>query len=86
MSTSMTKHLGAAAAAMAVAMFAFGAQAQEAKTAPKAKVAACNSLKEQTGCETRTDCSWVNESKDAKTGKVKKKAYCRAKPAPKKKG
>lgn len=78
-------HIGAAAAAMAVAMFAFGATAQEAKTTPKAKVATCNSLKEQTGCEARSDCSWVSESKDAKTGKVKKKAYCRAKPVAKKK-
>jgi hypothetical protein len=42
-------------------------------------------LKELSACEARSDCNWVNESKDAKTGKVKKKAYCRAKPAPKKK-
>lgn len=85
---SFGRYLGATAAAVAVAMFAFGAQAQEKKADPKAatkKPAACNSLKEQAGCEARSDCGWVAESKDAKTGKVKKKAYCRAKPAPKKK-
>ncbi len=85
---SFGRYLGATAAAVAVAVFAFGAQAQEKKADPKAAkkaVAACNSLKEQTACEGRTDCSWVAESKDAKTGKVKKKAYCRAKPTPKKK-
>lgn len=85
MSTSF-KQISAAAAAIAVAMFAFGAQAQEAKTTPKAKVAACNSLKEETACTARSDCGWTKESKDAKTGKVKKKAYCHAKPAAKKKG
>jgi hypothetical protein len=79
------KQISAAAAAIAVAMFAFGAQAQEAKTTPKAKVAACNSLKEETACTARSDCGWTKESKDEKTGKVKKKAYCHAKPAAKKK-
>jgi hypothetical protein len=43
------------------------------------KPAACKTLKAQAGCEERSDCSWVGESKDAK-GKVKAKAYCRAKP------
>ena len=48
--------------------------------APKAAAPAkCNTIKQQAGCEGRTDCSWVGESKDAK-GKVKAKAYCRAKP------
>lgn len=85
MSTSFTQQISAAAAAIAVAMFAFGAQAQDAKTAPKAKVAACNTVKEETACTARSDCGWTHESKDAKTGKVKKKAYCHAKPVAKKK-
>ena len=50
------------------------------KAAPKAAAQPkCKTIKQQAGCEGRTDCSWVAESKDAK-GKVKAKAYCRAKP------
>ncbi len=78
---------GATAAALAVALFAFSAQAQDkgTKTAPKAeKKAACNSLKAETACSARSDCNWVGEAKDSK-GKVTKKAYCRANPTPKKK-
>jgi hypothetical protein len=60
------------------------AQTPPATTAPKATTAAkkqpaCKTVKAQAGCEERTDCSWVGESKDAK-GKVKAKAYCRTKP------
>ena len=88
---STSRYLGISAAAAAVALFAYGAQAQEKKTAPAPaaktekteKKAACNSLKVQTGCEARTDCNWVAESKDDK-GKVKKKAYCRSNPTAKK--
>ena len=71
------------------AVFAFGASAQEKKMDPpkKAEVVkkekappACKTIKAQAGCEGRTaDCTWVAESKDDK-GKVKAKAYCRAKP------
>ncbi|MDX2202484.1 MAG: hypothetical protein NW223_07030 [Hyphomicrobiaceae bacterium] len=78
--------LGMTVAAAALALFAVGAEAQEKKADVKAakKPAVCNSLKDQTACDARSDCSWVAESKDAK-GKIKRKAYCRAKPAPKKK-
>jgi hypothetical protein len=87
--TKLLSKVGIAAAAVALAAFAYGAQAQQKapeKAAPKAAAQAkCNTIKAQAGCEGRTDCSWVAESKDAK-GKVKAKAYCRAKPkeAPKK--
>ena len=78
------KGLGLSGAALALVLLGGGVQAQ----APKAdttkamtakKPAACKTLKAQAGCEERSDCSWVGESKDAK-GKVKAKAYCRAKP------
>ncbi len=88
--TKMTTGLGISAAAVALALFAMAAQAQQKapdKAAPKAAAQPkCNTIKQQPGCEGRTDCSWVAESKDAK-GKVKAKAYCRAKPkeTPKKK-
>ena len=74
---------------VALAVFAFGAPAQTPKMDPPKKVEAvkkpaappaCKTIKAQAGCEARTaDCTWVAESKDDK-GKVKAKAYCRAKP------
>ena len=86
---TLLKTLGISAAAAMLALFAFGASAQEKKMDPpkKAEVVkkekappACKTIKAQAGCETRTaDCTWVAESKDDK-GKVKAKAYCRAKP------
>ena len=86
--TTIRTGLGIAAAAVAVALFAYGAQAQQKAPDKAPKAAAqpkCNTIKQQAGCDGRTDCGWVAESKDAK-GKVKAKAYCRAKPkeAPKK--
>jgi len=86
---TLVKTLGISAAAALFAVFAFGASAQEKKMDPpkKAEVVkkakappACKTLKAQAGCEARAaDCTWVAESKDDK-GKVKAKAYCRAKP------
>ena len=87
--TKLLSKVGISAAAVALAAFAYAAQAQQKapdKAAPKAAAQPkCKTLKQQQGCEARSDCSWVAESKDAK-GKVKAKAYCRAKPkeAPKK--
>lgn len=59
------------------------------KAAPAPKLAACNSIKEEAPCKMREpSCQWVSAAmgKD-KAGKevVKKKAYCRITPAPKKK-
>jgi hypothetical protein len=88
-STICTKGLGLSGAALALLLLGLGAQAQtppKTDTAPKAtaakakKPAACRTVKAQAGCEERSDCSWVGESKDAK-GKVTKRAYCRAKPS-----
>ena len=78
------KGFGLSGAALALVLLGGGVQAQapKADTTPKAtakKAPACKTLKAQAGCEERSDCSWVGESKDAK-GKVKAKAYCRAKP------
>jgi hypothetical protein len=86
---TLVKTLGISAAAALLAMFAYGASAQEKKAEPAKKEAAakkppappaCKTIKAQAGCEGRAaDCTWVAESKDDK-GKVKAKAYCRAKP------
>ena len=80
---TLVKTLGISVATAALALFAYGASAQEkkaARTPPKKTPPACKTIKAQAGCEARTaDCTWVAESKDDK-GKVKAKAYCRAKP------
>ena len=44
------------------------------------KPPACNTLKDETGCGAREDCTWVAASIDTKTQKEKRKAYCRSKP------
>lgn len=88
------KYLGVTAGTAALALFAFGASAQEKKVtpAPAPKTAAkttkpptCNSLKDEAACKARSDCNFVPESKDAKSSKVKRKAYCRSNPTPAKK-
>ena len=77
---TVMRTLGVSAAAAVLALMAYGASAQEKKPAPAKKPPACKTIKQQGGCEARAeDCTWVAESKDDK-GKVKAKAYCRAKP------
>jgi hypothetical protein len=74
-----------AAAAMALAIFAFTADAQQkapekAEPVAKAKVKAksvCNAITEEAACKANTTCAWVAALMDAKTGKQKRKAYCR---------
>jgi hypothetical protein len=77
---TLLKTFGISAATVAVALFAYGASAQDKKPAPAKKPPACNSLKDEAACKAREDCTWVGEVMDAKTKKVKTKAYCRAKP------
>jgi hypothetical protein len=75
------------AAALVLSAFAYGgvSAAEKAKEVAK-RPPACNSVKEEKGCEAREDCTWVAAVTDAKTGKQKRRAYCRAKPkAPAKK-
>jgi hypothetical protein len=61
------------------------AQEKKATTTPKAPVAktpsVCKGVSEAACKEKTTECTWVKASKD-KNGK-ERKAYCRAKPAPK---
>ena len=81
-----------AAAAIALAMFAFSADAQQkapekaepaAKTEKKVKPkSVCNSITEEAACKANATCAWVAALMDAKTGKQKRKAYCRTKPKP----
>jgi len=90
---TLAKTLGISAAAVALVLFGYAAQAQapkkeEPKAAAKkpAPPPKCNSLKTQATCEARDDCRWVSASIDEKTKKQKKAAYCQSKPkAPAKK-
>ena len=82
MNKLLIRGIGLAATAALIVVVSYGASAQE-KKAPAKKPAACNTLKDETACKARDDCNWVAESKDDK-GKVKRKAYCRANPTPKK--
>ena len=75
--------LGLSAAAFALTMFA--ASVSNVSAQAPAKPPACNTLKEEAACKAREDCSWVSAIVDSKTGKEKRKAYCRKKPAAKKK-
>jgi len=80
------RSLGIAAVAVVLAAFVYGGgvSAEEKKKGEPAP-AACNSLKDESACEARQDCSWIKASVDPKTNKEKRKAYCRAKPKSKKK-
>jgi hypothetical protein len=81
------KLLQLSAAALLLSAFAHGGVSAAEKKKEAAKAApACNSLKEDKGCEAREDCTWVAAVTDKKSGKEKRRAYCRAKPkAPAKK-
>jgi len=74
--TAIGKLLTASAAA-AVLLVAAGAFAQEAAKKPAKAKTACNALSEETACKANDTCSWVAALMDEKTGKQKRKAYCR---------
>jgi hypothetical protein len=86
MQINIIKMLQLSAAALLLSAFAYGGVSAAEKKKEAAKAPACNSLKEDKACEAREDCTWVAAVTDAKTGKQKRRAYCRAKPkAPAKK-
>lgn len=75
------KLLQLSAAALVLSAFAYGGvSAAEKKKEAAPKPPACNSLKAEAGCEARQDCTWVAAVVDKKSGKEKRRAYCRAKP------
>jgi hypothetical protein len=78
--------LGTLAVAALMIGVAAQAQAQEKKAEPAAKTAkpksVCNSITEEAACKANATCAWVAALMDAKTGKQKRKAYCRTKPKP----
>ena len=76
--TAIGRLLGASAAAgvLLLGVAAYAQTAEPAKKAPKAK-SVCNAITEETACKTNDTCRWVAALMDAKTGKQKRKAYCR---------
>lgn len=76
--------LGGLAMTIALAALAYGVVlGTEENSAEAAAAPACKTFTKEEDCTARQDCSWVKASIDAKTGKEKRKAYCRAKPKPK---
>jgi len=62
------------------------AQAQQKapqSPAPKATAkSACNQISDEAKCTAEATCSWIAALTDSKTGKQKRKAYCRTKSKP----
>ncbi len=87
MTTKVIRILQLTAAALVLSAVTYGGvSAAEKKKEAAPKAAACNTIKDEKACEARQDCTWVAAVTDAKTGKQKRRAYCRAKPkAPAKK-
>lgn len=73
--TAIIKTLLGATATIAIIVLAPTAQAQKAKST-------CNAITEEAACKANATCAWVAALKDAKTGKQKRKAYCKTKPKP----
>lgn len=75
MRTGSLKLLGAAAATGVLLMFTMTADAQTKKSACAGQAEAA--------CKANSSCSWIKATKTKKG--TTRRAYCRAKPAPKKK-
>jgi len=84
MSNLFNRSLGIGGAAIVMEDLAFGGVSAEEKKKAEPKPAACKTMTAEADCTAREDCSWVQASVDKKTGKEKRKAYCRTKPKPKK--
>lgn len=90
MTNGLLKGIAAAAAVAGFLTLGFDASAQDTKKAPAAKKAAsapkaksaCQGL-DQAACTANTTCQWIAATK-TKAGK-ERKAYCRTRPAAKKK-
>ena len=61
---------------------AYGTVVAAEKKKTEAAAPACKSFNDEAACKASEDCSWVAASVDDKTGKEKRRAYCRTKPKP----
>jgi hypothetical protein len=73
---AIAKLLGAWTA-MVVLLVGASALAQDAAKKPAKTKSACNVIKEQMACQANASCRWIAPIMDEKTGKQKRKAYCR---------
>jgi hypothetical protein len=73
---AIAKLLGASA--VAVLLVGASGLAQDAAKKPGKATSACNAITEETACKANDACRWVAAIMDEKTGKPKRKAYCRA--------
>jgi hypothetical protein len=75
---AMARSLGAlaGAAVLFAGVAAYGQDTGKKPVTAKAK-SACNALTEETACKANESCRWIAAIMDAKTGKQKRKAYCR---------
>ena len=60
MNSWIHKALGVSAVAAAVAAIAYGGVAAQETKQGEQKAAACRTVKDETACAGREDCSWVN--------------------------
>ena len=68
----------------AAAIVVLAASYGKVSAQPAPKPAACKTLTDEFGCKGRDDCQWVSAVVDSKTGKEKRRAYCRTGPKKKK--
>ena len=73
------------AAAVAVLLVGASGMAQDAAKKPGKTKSACNAITEETACKAKDTCRWIAAIMDEKTGKPKRKAYCRTQGASAKK-
>jgi hypothetical protein len=76
--TAIGRLLGAsvAAAVLLLGVASYAQTTEPAKKPAKTK-SVCNAITEETACKSNDTCRWVAALMDAKTGKQKRKAYCR---------
>jgi hypothetical protein len=77
--TSTQRYALGALAAGALMSLTVIAGAQD-KAKPKSE---CNAIKEEAACKAKTTCTWIAALVDQKTGKQKRRAYCKTKSKPK---
>jgi hypothetical protein len=80
MNKSAYRLLSVSAFAIVFAALAFASASAQDRKKAEPKPAACNTLKDESGCGARNDCNWVAAVINEKTQKEKRKAYCRANP------
>ena len=78
-----TLKLSIVAAALLVGTAAQAQQKSPQSSPPKAtSKSACNQISDEAKCKADATCSWIAALTDSKSGKQKRKAYCRTKSKP----